>query len=108
MYLEIEALEKLAVAMGVTPLSAFGFADEWYDQTMQWHSEEDGLRAVAALRSGLDTHADSDLTRDLAALDAALRIASAQGVAFCLLLRRCGKDSLQMVESGEKRSGMFW
>lgn len=108
LYLEIDALDKLAEVAGITPLSAFGFADEWYDQTMQWHDADEGLRTVAALRQGLAAQAAPELMCDLDALEAALRIALEQGVAFCLLLRRSAKDSLQVVESAEERNGMLW
>lgn len=108
LYLEIDALDKLAEAADVTPLSAYGFVDEWYDQSMQWHGADEGLRTVAALRLGVAAQATPELMRDLDALDATLRVAHEQGVAFCLLLRRSAKDSLQVVESAEQRSGKLW
>ncbi len=108
LYLEIDALENLAATSVVTPLSAFGFADEWYDQSMQWHGADEGLRTVSALRQGLTAQAAPELMRDLDALEASLRAALDQDVAFCLLLRRSAKDNLQVVESLEGRSGMLW
>jgi len=108
LYLEIDVLEKFAAASNVTPLSAFGFADDYYEQQVQWHGADDGLRSVTALRRGLAAQTESELAHDLAALEAALRIAAEQGVEFCLLLRRLKKDSRQAVEAGELRSGRFW
>jgi hypothetical protein len=108
LYLEIDMLEKLAAASNVTPLSTFGFADDYYEQQVQWHGADDGLRTVAALRQGPAVQTESELAHDLAALDGALRVAAEQGVGFCLVLRRLKKDSRQVVEAGELRSGSFW
>ena len=108
LYLEIDTLEKLAAASSVTPLSTFGFADDYYGQQVQWHGADEGLRTVAALRQGFASQAESELAHDLAALEGALRIAAEQGVEFCLVLRRSRKDSLQTAESMEERSGRFW
>lgn len=108
LYQEIDALERLAATTGVTPLSAFGFADDYYGQHVQWHNAEEGVRTLAALRQGLAAQAESDLVRDLAALDGALRVAAEQNAKFCLVLRQLKKDSLQVAESMEERSGRFW
>jgi hypothetical protein len=108
LYLEIDMLERLAETLGIAPLSVFGFADDYYQQAVRWHTADEGVRSVAALRQGLASQAESDLARDLAALDGALRIAAEQGIEFCLVLRRLRKDSRQVAESMEERSGRFW
>src|SRR5438128_5565132 len=37
LYRELAALDQLAATMGVTPLSAFGFADDYYEQEVHCH-----------------------------------------------------------------------
>ena len=54
LYREIATLDQLAGTLGVTPLSAFGFAYDYYEQDVQWHPASEGLRTVEALRQGLD------------------------------------------------------
>jgi len=110
LYREILALDQLASTLGVKPLSAFGFADDYYEQEVQWHAASEGLRTIEVLRQGLGAPSLTapDLTRDLEALDSVLRAAAEQGVDFSLVLRRLKKDSIQVVSSVECRQGRFW
>jgi hypothetical protein len=110
LYREIVALEQLAGRLGVTPLSAFGFAYDHYEQEVTWHPAPEGLRTVEALRQGLDAHlsAAPDVAEDLAALASVMRIAADQGVDFSLVLRLHAKDSMQVVCTREARQGGFW
>lgn len=56
LYREIVALEQLAGTLEVKPLSAFGFAYDYYEQDVHWHAASEGLRTVEALRQGLGAH----------------------------------------------------
>ncbi len=104
------ALERLAIARGVDPLSAFGFHDEHYDQDVRWRSAADGQRTVDALRASLDGElaADAEVARDLEALASVLRTAAERGVDFSLAVRLHATESLQAVCTSESRSGSFW
>jgi hypothetical protein len=110
LYRDIVALEDLAGTLGVTPLSAFGFADDYYGQAVHWHAASEGLRTAEALRQALNTRLPGarDASDDLDALASVLRIAANRGVDFCLTVRIQRKDSLQVVSSMEVRHGSFW
>jgi hypothetical protein len=110
LYLEIVALDRLAGVLGVTPLSVFGFADDYYEQEVRWHAASEGLRTAEALRRGLDeTLLEAPhVAEDLEALSSVLRVAADQAVDFGLTLRLSKKDSLQVVSSMECRQGRFW
>lgn len=110
LYREIAALERLAQTVGATPLSAFGFAYDHYDQVVQWHPASDGLRTVDALRRALaaESVVAPGLADDLEALAGVLRAANEQGVQFSLVLRLHAKDSMQAVCTREVRQGSFW
>jgi hypothetical protein len=110
LYREIVALEQLAGALGVTPLSAFGFAYDHYDQDVHWHAASEGLRTAEALRRNLGAHLVTapDVARDLEALASVLRAAADRGVDFSLVLRLHAKDSMQAVCTREVRQGSFW
>jgi len=53
-------------------LSAFGFADDYYEQDVTWHSAIDGMRSIEALlrEVGLLATAAPDLADDLQTLAA--------------------------------------
>ena len=110
LYRDIAALESLAGTLGVTPLSTFGFADDYYGQEVQWHAASEGVTTVEALRQALGARLPAELeaAQDLEALASVLRLAADQGVDFCLALRIERKDSLQVVSSMEPRRGRFW
>jgi hypothetical protein len=110
LYCEIVALERLARTHGVTPLSAFGFAYDHYDQVVGWRSASDGLRTAEALRQAVvaEPLAMPGVMDDLDALAVVLRAAAGQGVAFSLVLRLHAKDSMQAVCTREVRQGSFW
>ena len=110
LYREIVALEQLAGALGVKPLSAFGFAYDHYEQEVRWHAASEGLRTAEGLRQGLGAHflTAPDVAQDIEALAAVLRAAADQGVDFSLVLRLHAKDNLQAVSTREVRQGSFW
>jgi hypothetical protein len=110
LYREIVALDRLAGTLGVTPLSAFGFAYDHYDQGVTWHPASEGLRTAKALRQGLDAHLPPapEVARDLEALASVVGVAAERGVDFSLVLRLHAKDSMQVVCTREDRQGSFW
>jgi hypothetical protein len=110
LYREIVVLEELATTLGVTPLSQFGFAYDYYEQVVRWHPAVEGLRTVEALRQNLDSRPGlaRDVADDLDGLASVLRVAVDRGVAFSLVLRLHAKDSMQMVCTREVRQGSFW
>jgi len=110
LYQALAGLDELAATLGVTPLSAFGFADDYYEQEVHWRTASEGLRTVDRLRQGLTPRllAVPDLPSDLEALASVLRAAADRGVDFNLRLRLHKKDSLQGVMSRESRQGSFW
>jgi len=110
LYREIVALEQLAHTLGVKPLSTFGFAYDYYEQEVQWHSAAEGLRTVEALRQGLDARltAAPALVADLDALAHVIRAAANCGVDFSLVLRLHATDNMQAVCTRETRQGSFW
>ena len=107
LYQEIDVLDQLARNLGVKALSEFGFADDYYNQEVVWHSAAEGLRTAEALERGAANDPAHNLADDLAALASVLRVAAEQGGQFCLVLR-IGKDSLQSVSAMEGRQGKFW
>jgi hypothetical protein len=108
LYREIAALDGLAKTLGVEPLSAFGFAYDYYEQQVQWHSASAGLRTAEALRQGVRAQAASDLVQDLDALASVLRVAVERAIEFSLVVRLHAKDSMQGVCTREVRQGSFW
>lgn len=110
LYRNIVTLDDLARRLGVTPLSAFGFAYDHYAQEVRWQPAGDGLQTVEALRLGADgsTSTDPELAEDLGALAFVLRVAVARGVRFALVLRLQARDNLQVVCTRETRHGSFW
>lgn len=109
LYREIAALDQLAGSLRVTPLSVFGFAYDHWDQEVRWHAAAAGLETCEALRQGLGPGrlAAPDVVEDLVALAAVLRLAAAQGVEFCLVLRLHAHGDLQGL-AREDRQGSFW
>jgi hypothetical protein len=107
---EIATLERLATTLGVTPLSAFGVADDHYEQEVRWQAASDGCRTVDALRAAVTAHGRlaPDVAGDLDALASVLGIAVEAGVDFSLVLRLHARDSMQAVCTREPRQGSFW
>jgi len=110
LYREIVALDALAGTLGVKPLSAFGFAYDYYEQEVRWHPAAEGLRTVEALRQalGAQLQAAPGLPRDLEALASVMHVAADRGVDFSLVLRLHAKDNMQAVCTREVRQGSFW
>jgi hypothetical protein len=110
LYRESAALERLAESRGVKPLSAFGFADDYYDQEVVWYPASEGLTTIEALRQGLGSLpvSPSGVAEDLRMLASVVRTAADRGVDFNLVLRLHAKDSMQVVRTREVRQGSFW
>jgi hypothetical protein len=108
-YRSLSELDDLAAALGVKPLSAFGFADDFYEQPVEWHSASDGLATIDALRGELVSRSgDGSIELDLETLAAVLRIAATQDVGFSLVLRLYNHESIQAISTLQPRSGSFW
>ena len=105
LYLEITALDALALSLGVKPLSTFGFAYDHFGQQVQWHPASDAIATVEALQRG---RASPAVAQDLEALARVLRTAAGKDVPFSLVLRLWEKDSMQIVCTRETRQGSFW
>ncbi len=88
-----QELDEFSLRLGLTPLSAFGFDDEYFGEKLTWHSAEIGLVTVVGLlqffRENDDRTVSSNgqLIRELVAIEDALRKAAEHGIKFCLLLR---------------------
>jgi hypothetical protein len=109
LYEHAVALEAIARERGVAPLSAYGFAYDYYEQKVEWHPAAEGLRTVDALRRGLESRgATPSAARDLEALDIALRDAAGQMVEFSLVVRLHATENMQGVLTREARQGSFW
>jgi hypothetical protein len=110
LFRESAALEGLAESLGVKPLSAFGFADDYYEQEVSWHAASEGIRSIEALLQGLGSlpARAPGVDEDLRTLASVLRIAGDQRVDFSLMLRLSAKDSMQVVRTREVRQGSFW
>ena len=85
-------LDAFAVQAGVTPLSAFGFADDYHGQRAAWHDPDEALTTVRRLLEIVRQHpgtvcSTEDLTAELERLQCKLHGARALGVRFCLHLR---------------------
>jgi hypothetical protein len=81
-------LDRLAVDSGVSPVSAFGYADDLRGDTLAWHDPRSGLETVSALIKALDPGgADGKLVEELSNIRDALQIAVEKGAKFCFILR---------------------
>jgi hypothetical protein len=109
LFLAIDALDQLAMTLGVKPLSTFGFAYDYFEQEVHWHAAADGVKTAEALRDGLTAPllALPEVKQDLAALASVLRVAADQGVDFSMVLRLFASDGGQAL-SMEARQGEFW
>jgi len=98
-----ERLDRLATEAGATPLSNFGFNDDFVGQAVTWH--EPAL-ALATIRAVLPKVAETELAlrRDLELLSEALNRAAARRIRFALLLRTT--HAVSDAEK-EKRLGSF-
>lgn len=81
-----QQLDELALSAGVTPLSSYGFNDDFAGQVVTWH--EPAL-ALASIRAILPKLAPDELRlrRDLELLTEWLNRAAARRIRFALLLR---------------------
>jgi hypothetical protein len=87
-------LDTDAFALGMTPLSAFGWNDDLNGETLVWHDADAGLKTVNALLARVQgedlARADQlNVADDLKRMSHALARAATKGARFCLLLRYC-------------------
>jgi hypothetical protein len=109
---QCEYIDQVARELGLAPISSFGFADDAQGGRVSWHSSEEGLRTVTALRNHFikatpraPHHAR--LAEDLAAIEKALEEAVKQEVPFAFILRSGGDKFISPPEM-DRRQGSFW
>ena len=89
---ECRALDEMSQQLGVTPLSAFGFCDDFHGEEIIWHSADEGLTTVVGLFNSLQASdqlklVDKDrVINELAAIANALLKASERSILFCLII----------------------
>lgn len=103
----MQQLDALAAETGTTRLSAFGFGDDLFGETVVWHTAGDGLRSVRALLEAVELRPDrvehvQDVIGDLRHMAEALRKARDHEIRFSLLLRHGNSTSAL---EWEKRQG---
>jgi hypothetical protein len=103
-------LDELARALGVTPLSEFGWNDDMCGEALVWHDSAIGLKSVNAILAHL--HGEEFLDGEqIGVIDDLKRIADAlsrthqAGIRFCLILQH--GDATNAMEH-EQRKGSFF
>jgi hypothetical protein len=81
-----QRLDELALAAGVTPLSSYGFNDDFAGQTVTWHEPALALATIRAILPKVSQD-ESRLRGDLELLTEWLNRAAARRIRFALLLR---------------------
>ncbi|MFQ5779726.1 MAG: hypothetical protein ACE5HN_02930 [Nitrospiria bacterium] len=103
-------LDALAEKLGLSPISAFGYNDNFLGEDVTWHDAEDGLKTVSGLLDHLRGNPrlmdDADrIIRDLTRTETALREAHGKSIQFCFLAREGSTTSgLEM----DRREGTFF
>lgn len=100
-------LDEIATQIGVRPLSEFASGDDLIDgEGVQWFSPDDALHTIESLlRHDVSSDLSTDVISDVTHIRDALRLASSQGVKFCLLLRH--GTSVSGLEL-DRRKGSFF
>jgi hypothetical protein len=81
-----QQLDELALSAGVTPLSSYGFNDDFAGQVVTWHEPALALASVRAILPKLSPD-EARLRHDLELLTESLNRAAARRIRFALLLR---------------------
>ena len=100
-------LDDLALEVGATPISGFGFNDDLAGETLRWHLAEEGLYTVRALIVAIEpakTKRDRQLIEELQLIEDALQNAHARGTRFCFLITHGYTNQLEH----ERRKGSFF
>lgn len=101
-------LDEVAAEVGVPPLSAYGFQDDYDGDEIIWHDPREALRTIDALTKAIRQQADmAAVVGELARLRAYLHLASQKGIRFCLLVR-AGRDNMISPLEMDRRQGYFW
>ena len=101
-------LDTAAADAGLIPLSSFGFADDFQNETVVWHDPEQGLKTVLGLvqklRSNPKIVDDANCAiSDLTEIEGRLREACKSKTGFCFIFHY---DSINGMEV-EQRKGHF-
>lgn len=107
---ELEPLDALASNVGVAPLSAFGFEDDFFGEEPRWYTPEEGLKTVLALLDSLNGQPDGvgdvkGVTKDLKKIADALEDARKRAMRFCFLVRAC--DATNAMEWEQRKGTAF-
>jgi hypothetical protein len=102
-------LDQVAERLNLTPLSSFGFRDEYLWRRPQWHSASDGIKTFQGLLDSVRNLPDqsedqAEMLADLGRVLKTLETAEARNVKFCLI-PRLGR-MVSPVEISQKR-GFF-
>ena len=81
-----QRLDELALSAGVTPLSSYGFNDDFAGQVVTWHEPALALASVRAILPQISPD-QLRLRHDLELLTESLNRAAARRIRFALLLR---------------------
>jgi len=102
-------LDSIAESKGLKPISYFGFNDDMWSESVQWHDPKDGLATISALITAVGARFNQvndrqDVLSDLGFVRDALIAAEHRGARFCFLLRLGGGFTLREIET---RQGYF-
>ena len=100
-------LDDLAIEVGATPVSAFGFNDDLSGDVLAWHLPREGLYTVRALIVAIEpakTDRDRRLSQELQQIEDALLKAHARETRFCFLITHDYTNQLEH----EHRQGSFF
>jgi hypothetical protein len=105
-------LDQLAAEAGLPTLSAFGFNDDRFGETLAWHDPRLGLETILGLlrkvREQPEAVTESEaVVAELEKIATALRKAQQRGIAFCFILR-AGMDHFISPQEMDLRQGKFW
>lgn len=99
-------LDEMVADTEITPLSAFGFADDFQNETVVWHSPEKGLKTVSELlqrlrkNSKVIEEADAAIS-DLEKMESRLEDACKSKIRFCFIFHYDAINGME-VDSKER------
>jgi hypothetical protein len=93
-------LDRIAIEQGFDPMSAFGFYDDLFGETVVWHDSHRGLATFSAIRSVLEQNPgkipfQAQTLEEIALVEESLHLAAQKQIRFSLLLRMCDVTNAQ-------------
>ncbi len=103
-------LDRIAFEKIVSPISKFGFNDDFSGEKVQWHNPEKGLETITLLLREIRRHPKTldnakAVISDLERIEDALKKAKARGILFSLLLR--SGDTTSGMEMDQRKGSFF-